>query len=100
MISTTGRLLWLPEFFTRLMPGWMINVASIIHTDEALLAVGFIFNVHFCNTHFRPERFPIDTAVFTGGVPLKEFKRDRPRERQAGVSFLKTGSPKKKSSLR
>jgi cytochrome b subunit of formate dehydrogenase/nitrate/TMAO reductase-like tetraheme cytochrome c subunit len=80
VIGTTGLLLWFPEFFTRLLPGWLINVATIIHSDEALLAVGFIFTVHFFNTHFRPERFPIDTVVFTGGEPLEKFKLDRPRE--------------------
>ena len=80
VIGTTGLLLWFPEFFTRLLPGWMINVATIIHSDEALLAVGFIFTVHLFNTHFRPERFPIDTVVFTGGEPLEKFKLDRPRE--------------------
>ncbi len=58
----------------------MLNVATIIHSDEALLAVGFIFTVHFFNTHFRPEKFPMDTVIFTGGVPLEEFKNDRPRE--------------------
>jgi cytochrome b subunit of formate dehydrogenase len=80
VIGSTGLLLWFPEFFTRLAPGWLINVATTIHSDEALLAVGFIFTVHFFNTHFRPERFPIDTVIFTGGVPLEEFKHDRPRE--------------------
>jgi hypothetical protein len=60
----------------------MINIATTIHSDEALLAVGFIFTVHFFNTHFRPEKFPIDTVIFTEGVPLEEFKRDRPREYQ------------------
>jgi cytochrome b subunit of formate dehydrogenase len=82
VIGSTGLLLWFPALFTRVLPGWAINVATTIHSDEALLAVGFIFTVHFFNTHFRPERFPIDTVVFTGGTPLEEFKRDRPREYQ------------------
>ena len=60
-------------------------MATTIHSDEALLAVGFIFTVHFSNTHFRPEKFPIDTVIFTGGMPLEEFKKDRPREYQAMV---------------
>jgi predicted CXXCH cytochrome family protein len=80
VIGGTGLLLWFPEFFTHFMPGWMVNVATTIHSDEALLAVGFIFTVHFFNTHFRPEKFPIDTVIFTGGMPLEEFKLDRPRE--------------------
>jgi hypothetical protein len=62
------------------MPGWFLNVATIIHSDEALLATGFIFTIHFFNTHLRPEKFPMDTAVFTGHMPLAELRRDKPRE--------------------
>ena len=80
VIGGTGLLLWFPEIFTRVVPGRMVNVATTIHSDEALLAVSFIFVVHFFNTHFRPEKFPMDTVIFTGGTPLEEFKRDRPRE--------------------
>ena len=58
IIGFTGLVLWFPEFFTRILPGWSINVATIIHSDEALLAVGFIFTIHFFNTHFRPDKFP------------------------------------------
>ena len=82
IIGGTGLMLWFPEIFTRVFPGWMVNVATTIHSDEALLAVSFIFVVHFFNTHFRPEKFPIDTVIFTTGMPLEEFKRDRPREYQ------------------
>ena len=80
MIGFSGFILWFPEFFTHLFPGWFINVATIIHSDEALLAVGFIFTVHFFNTHLRPDKFPMDTVIFTGRVSLEEFKHDRPRE--------------------
>ena len=62
------------------MPGWLINVAMIIHSDEALLAVGFIFTIHFFNTHLRPESFPLDPVIFTGLVSLDEYKEDRPEE--------------------
>lgn len=81
VIGGTGLLLWFPEFFTGLgVPGWFINVATIIHSDEALLASGFIFTVHFFNTHFRPDKFPMDTVIFTGSMSLEEFKEDRPRQ--------------------
>jgi cytochrome b subunit of formate dehydrogenase len=82
VIGSTGLLLWFPELFTHILPGWFINVATVIHSDEALLAVGFIFTVHFFNTHFRPEKFPMDTVIFTGRVPVDEFKKERPREYQ------------------
>ncbi len=80
IIGLSGLILWFPEFFTLFIPGWTINVAQIIHSDEALLAVGFIFTIHFFNTHLRPESFPMDTVIFTGYVPLEEYKKDRPRE--------------------
>lgn len=82
MIGFTGLTLWFPEFFTRFLPGSFINIATVIHSDEALLATGFIFTIHFFNTHFRPDKFPMDPVIFTGSVPLEEFKEDRPREYQ------------------
>lgn len=80
VIGSTGLTLWFPELFTLIFPGWMINVATIIHSDEALLATGFIFTVHFFNTHLRPEKFPMDIVVFTGRMSLEEFKHDKPAE--------------------
>lgn len=86
IIGSTGLTLWFPVFFTRFLPGWFINVATIIHSDEALLATGFIFTVHFFNTHLRPEKFPMDITIFTGRMPLEELKRDKPREYEALVA--------------
>jgi cytochrome b subunit of formate dehydrogenase len=81
IIGSSGLILWFPEFFTNLgIPGEVINIATIIHSDEALLATGFIFTIHFFNTHFRPDKFPIDTVIFTGKVELEELKEDRARE--------------------
>jgi len=81
IIGSSGLILWFPEFFTSLgLHGPIVNIVTIIHSDEALLATGFIFTIHFFNTHFRPDKFPIDTVIFTGCVPLEEFKLDRPRQ--------------------
>ncbi len=92
VIGSTGLMLWFPEFFTLLLPGWVINVATIIHSDEALLAAGFIFTVHFFNTHLRPEKFPMDIVVFSGRMPLEEFKRDKPLEYE---ELVRTGTLEK-----
>lgn len=80
VIGTSGLMLWFPNFFTLFLPGWVINVATIIHSDEALLATGFIFTIHFFNTHFRPEKFPMNKVIFTGRMPLEELKQERPSE--------------------
>ena len=80
VIGTTGLTLWFPEKFTLVIPGYWINIATIIHSDEALLASGFIFTIHFFNTHLRPEKFPMDPVIFTGTMPLDELEHERPRE--------------------
>lgn len=80
VIGGTGLILWFPTVFTEVMPGWLINVATIIHSDEALLAAGFIFTVHFFNTHLRPEKFPMDIVVFTGRMTVEELRHDKPGE--------------------
>ena len=80
MIGVSGLMLWFPEFFARVLPGWVLNAAYIIHSDEALLATGFIFLFHFFHTHLRPEAFPMDPVIFTGSMPLHRFKEERPFE--------------------
>lgn len=79
IIGTSGLIMWFPEFFTRFLPGWVINIALILHSDEALLAAGFIFSIHFFNTHFRLEKFPMDTVIFSGRVSKTEMLHERKR---------------------
>lgn len=82
IIGLSGLMLWFPMVFTSFLPGWTINAAHVIHSDEALLATGFIFIFHFFHTHLRPESFPMDTVVFTGRMSLTRFKTERPLEYQ------------------
>jgi cytochrome b subunit of formate dehydrogenase len=79
VIGFSGFILWFPEFFSKFFPGWAINVALIVHSDEALLAAGFIFTFHFFNVHFRPEKFPMDTVMFSGRISKTELIHERKR---------------------
>ena len=80
IIGASGLLLWFPVFFARFLPGWVFNIAMLVHGEEALLAVGFIFTIHFFNGHLRPEKFPMDTVIFTGRITEEEFRDERPDE--------------------
>ena len=46
----------------------------------------FIFTIHFFNANLRPEKFPMDTVIFTGKMPLEELKHERPREYEQMVA--------------
>ncbi len=80
IIGASGYVLWFHGVASRLLPGWMFNVALLIHGEEALLATAFIFAVHFFNSHLRPEKFPMDTVIFTGRVTEEELEKERPVE--------------------
>lgn len=80
IIGSSGLLLWFPAFFAKFLPGWVFNVATIIHSDEALLATAFIFTIHFFNVHLRPEKFPIDTVIFTGRATTEYMEEEHPLE--------------------
>jgi len=76
IIGMSGIMLWFPITTASFLPGWVFNVATIFHGEEALLAALFLFTVHFFNNHFRPDKFPLDVVMFTGSVPLEEFKHE------------------------
>ncbi|MCK7477978.1 MAG: hypothetical protein M0C28_11515 [Candidatus Moduliflexus flocculans] len=76
IIGGSGLLLWFADELSRLRcragcstsPRWCT-------AHEALLAVGFIFTIHFFNGHLRPEKFPMDMVIFTGRITEHELKR-------------------------
>lgn len=80
VIGFSGYAMWFAPFFARFLPGWALNAALLVHGEEALLAVLFIFAIHFFNTHLRPDSFPMDNVVLTGRETGEEFERKRALE--------------------
>ncbi|HEX6558357.1 MAG TPA: hypothetical protein VF021_02825 [Longimicrobiales bacterium] len=76
VIGGSGLMLWFPELFAKFLPGWMFNIASIVHADEAVLAMSFIFTIHLFNVHLRPEKFPLDAVMFTGRATLHYMEEE------------------------
>ncbi len=80
VIGFSGYAMWFAPFFARFLPGWALNAALVVHGEEGLLAILFIFSIHFVNTHLRPESFPMDMVIFTGIESEEEFKIKRAHE--------------------
>jgi cytochrome b subunit of formate dehydrogenase len=77
LMGAAGLVLWFPVAASRVLPGWMFNIALFVHGAEATLAIGFIFVVHFFNGHLRPEKYPMDLVIFTGTVSERELRHER-----------------------
>ena len=80
IIGISGYAMWFSTFFAKFIPGSWLNIALLIHGEEALLAVWFIFAIHFFNTHLRPGSFPMDLVIFTGRQTEEELKKKHPIE--------------------
>ena len=80
IMGAAGLILWFPVLASRILPGWMFNVALFVHGAEAALAIGFIFVVHFFNGHLRPGKFPMDLVIFTGSLTADELRHERAGE--------------------
>ncbi len=98
IIGGSGLMLWFPTVFSEVVPGWFFNIATVVHGEEALLAVGFIFTIHFFNGHLRPEKFPMDLVIFTGRIPEHELKEERTKEydrlvKEGGLAAIEATPP-------
>jgi thiosulfate reductase cytochrome b subunit len=77
VIGSSGMMLAFPHITAQYLPGWVFNVATLVHGEEAFLAAVFLFTVHFFNNHFRPDKLPPpDVVMFTGTQSLDEFRRE------------------------
>jgi formate dehydrogenase subunit gamma len=82
VMGLTGLILWFPTVVTQYLPGVVVPVAGIAHSDEAILATGWLLVVHFYNAHWAPHIFPFNKSIFTGRVSERRYKHEHPMEYQ------------------
>ncbi len=80
IMAGSGFILMYPTFFTKFLPGWVVPASLVAHSDEAMLALIWIFLVHIFFNHFTPGVFPLNTSMFTGKVPKERYRREHPLE--------------------
>lgn len=74
VLGVPGILMWL---YGRTVVGGM---AYIFHTEEALLAVTYLFLVHSYNAHVDPLKFPVDKTFITGKISVEMLQEEHPLE--------------------
>jgi cytochrome b subunit of formate dehydrogenase len=100
LIGVSGLMSWYPNVFCVFLPGSVLNVAKMIHSEFALYVASFLFLIHFFHTHFRPEKFPMDLSVLTGLVSEQHLRKYRPEyvarlEREGKLSEMRITAPSK-----
>ncbi|WP_333656226.1 formate dehydrogenase subunit gamma [Dissulfurispira sp.] len=84
IIGLSGFFLAFPVQSSYFFPSWSVNwiweVISIMHSDEALLAIVFILFWHFYNEHLKWNKFPMSMTWITGKISIEDMKREHPLE--------------------
>ncbi|HLA80063.1 MAG TPA: cytochrome b/b6 domain-containing protein [Thermoleophilia bacterium] len=80
VMIVTGLILLYPTQTTAYLAGWTLPLALIVHSDAAILAIGWILFVHMYFAHFSRHTFPFDKSVITGRVPIERYKEEFPLE--------------------
>jgi cytochrome b subunit of formate dehydrogenase len=78
LLGVTGLLLMYPLVTSSFLPGWTLNVTLLLHRAEALLAMLYIFIIHFTVGHLRHGMFPMNECMFAGSVELEELEQEKP----------------------
>jgi len=78
LLGITGLMLMYPLAVSRIMPGWVLNILVLLHRAEALLAMLYIFIIHFTIGHLRRGMFPMNECMFAGSVELEKEHEEKP----------------------
>lgn len=82
VIGGSGLILLFPVTATGILPGHILPTAHAVHSDEAMLAVGWIVIAHIFYVHLSPRVFPFNTSIFTGRLRGEHYEEEHPLEYQ------------------
>ena len=102
LIGFSGVALWFPNLICLVLPGSILNVAKVLHSEFALYTASVLFVIHFYHAHLRPEKFPMDLSVITGMVGEEHLRKYRPDyiarlEREGKLDELRQAPPSRRS---
>ncbi|MGA7992438.1 MAG: cytochrome b/b6 domain-containing protein [Thermoanaerobaculia bacterium] len=80
VMIVTGFILYFPMWIARFLPGELIPMAKVAHSNEGLMAFLVVITWHIYNAHLAPGIFPFDPAIFTGKISLERLKHEHRRE--------------------
>jgi cytochrome b subunit of formate dehydrogenase len=101
LIGIGGLMLWYPNLFCVVLPGTILNVAKMVHSEFAIYTASCLFLIHLFHAHFRPEKFPMDLSVLTGMVSEAHLRKYRPEyvarlEREGKLQPMRQAAPSRR----
>jgi hypothetical protein len=73
VMAATGVVLWFPEAVSRHAPSWIIELSTVVHFYEAVLASLAILIWHGFFVILHPLRYPLDFTMIAGRIALQDY---------------------------
>ncbi len=80
VMGISGLVLMFPVLVSNVLPGDVVTVAFVAHSDEGILAILWIFIVHMFFVHLNPRFFPLNPAIFTGKMSREAYAEEHALE--------------------
>ncbi len=80
VMALSGLVLMFPVLVSKVLPGDALSVAMVAHSDEAALAMLWIFVVHFFFVHLNPRFFPLNRVIFSGRMSREAYAEEHALE--------------------
>lgn len=80
VMAVTGLMLWFENISLRFLPLWALDIATVIHFYEAILATFAIIVWHFYFVIFNPNTYPINFSMFNGHLTHEEMEMEHAGE--------------------
>jgi len=74
VMGMTGLILWMESQWTK----FILDISTLVHGMEAILASLAIIVWHLYEVHLRPHKFPVDNMWLTGVIDEEEMKEEYP----------------------
>jgi len=78
VMGITGLFLWSASKWSK----FILDISTLVHAMEAILASLAIIVWHLYEVHLRPHKFPVDNMWLTGVIDEEEMKEEYPMHYQ------------------
>lgn len=73
VMALTGIILWFPEDVSRFAPAWIIELSTVVHFYEAVLASLAILVWHGFFVMLHPREYPLSFTMVNGRMSLEHY---------------------------
>lgn len=93
VMAITGTLLWADNWTLGHAPKVVLDIATIIHKWEAILAVEAILVWHLYHVIFKPGVYPGNRAWLTGEISFEQLVMEHPLDYAEAMGWLPAPDP-------